>query len=169
MDNFLLLPRALAAAVSDSGFAGAFGLVLASLLLSNQSGLHLRLQLSTFYCAIGMLVAGIVQVYLATATMIGDAGVAAVRGQIMPVVLETHAGKLLLWDLILTLILLLTLGVRRDWQRRSTAWSLLAVLAALSAARAATGHAAAIVKTRCKRFPSHASPAWRRSCYHIIS
>ena len=145
MDNFLLLPRALAAAISDSAFAGAFGLVIACLLLNSEgeSGPRRQLQRSTFYCTIAMLLAGIAQVYLATATMIGSPSFSDVRGQVVPVVLETHAGKLLLCSLILTLILLLTLSVRRDWQRRLTAWSLFAVLTAIAAVRAATGHAAA--------------------------
>jgi putative copper resistance protein D len=145
MDNFLLLPRALAAAISDSGFAAIFGLVLASLLLvsGGESGLCLKLRRSSLYCAIAMLLAGFAQVYLATATMIGAAAFDAVRGQIMTVALETHAGKALLWNLFLVLILLLTLCVRSDRQWRSTAWLLLAELVALTVVRAGTGHAAA--------------------------
>jgi copper resistance protein D len=145
MDNFLLLPRALAAAISDSGFAGTFGLVLASLLLDTEgeTGLRRKLRRSSLYCAIGMLLAGFVQVYLATATMIGSAALDAVRDEIMTVALETHAGKALLWNLFLVLILFLTLCVRRHWQRRATAWLLLAELVAVAVVRAGTGHAAA--------------------------
>jgi copper resistance protein D len=145
MDNFLLLPRALAATVSDSGYAGVVGLVLSSLLLGNESdmGLRRRLQRSALYCAVGMLLAAIAQVYLATATMIGDAAFAAVRGQIMSVVVDTHAGKILLGNLLLALTLLLALCTLRDWRRRSTAWSLMAALIAIAAVRAVTGHAAA--------------------------
>jgi putative copper resistance protein D len=144
MDNFLLLPRTLAAALSDSGFAGAFGLTLACLLLGDEdeNGLRRGLQRGTFYCAVAMLVAGLAQVYLATATMVGAASLEAVRSQIKPVMLETHAGEVLLANLVLVASLLLLVSLRRDWQRRSTVWSVLLVLIADAAARAASGHAA---------------------------
>jgi putative copper resistance protein D len=144
MDNFLLLPRALAAALSDSGFAGAFGLVLAALLLGdeNETGLRRTLQRATFYCAIAMLLAGLAQVYLTAATMVGTAAFEVVRSQIKVVMLETHAGKVLVGNLVLVVILLLTVSVRRDWQKRSTVWSVLLLLVADAAIRAASGHAA---------------------------
>jgi len=145
MDNFLLLPRALAAAVSDSAFAGAFGLVLASLFLAgrDEDGLRRQLQRGALYCALGMALAGVAQLYLATATMIGSASTADVRVQIVTVVLETHAGNLLLGNIVLALVLLLTLSLRSNWQKHSAAWPVLAVLVAVAAVRSGAGHAAA--------------------------
>jgi putative copper resistance protein D len=90
-----------------------------------------------------MLLAGLTQVYLTTATMIGSAAPDAVRSQITTVALETHAGKALLWNLFFLFILFLTLCIRRDWQRRATAWLLLTELVAVAVVRAGTGHAAA--------------------------
>jgi putative copper resistance protein D len=144
MDNFLLLPRALAAALSDSAFAGAFGLVLACFLLGDEdeNGLRSTLRRGTFYCLLAMLISGLVQVYLTTATMVGAASFEAVRSQIKLVMLETHAGKVLLANLAFVAVLLLTVSLRRDWQRRSTLWSLLVLLIADAAVRAASGHAA---------------------------
>jgi putative copper resistance protein D len=146
MDNFLLLPRALAAALSDSGFAGALGLILSSLLLDQEGQSYLRKTLlgGAFLCAAGMLLAGLAQMFLATATMVGTADAATVRSQMVAVLLNTHAGRVLLINnvLILLLILLLTAALRRRWHGHSATWLLLAAVIADGAVRSASGHAA---------------------------
>ena len=145
MDNFLFFPRAVAAAISDTGFAWLFGLLLAGLLLDLEgpSAPRRSLQRTAIYCAIAMLLAGLAQLYLATATMIGSSAFAAVRSQLTDVALGTHAGKKLLWSLSLTLLVLLTLCARRNWQKRSTFSLLLAEMVADAMVRSASGHAAA--------------------------
>jgi len=144
MDNFLFLLRALAAAVSDITFAASFGLVIVSLWLQSDSEerLHGRLQRGLELCVAALLLALAAQTYLLTATMIGSSGFAAVWGQFVEVMTGTHAGRVLLCNCCVTLVLLGLLLVRRRWNTRTKAWTLLAVLIILAAIRAATGHPA---------------------------
>jgi len=145
MDNFLFLPRALAAALSDIAFAASFGLVIASLWLQSDSEeqLYGRLRCGLELSASAMLLALFAQTYLLTATMVGSSGFAAVCGQFVAVMTGTHAGHVLLCNCCVTLALLVLLIVRRGWRTRAKTWTLLGVLVILAATRAATGHAAA--------------------------
>jgi len=144
MDNFLFLPRALAAAVSDITFAASFGLVIVRLWLQsdNEERLHGHLQRGLELCVAAMLLALAAQTYLLTATMIGSSGFAAVRGQFADVMTGTHAGRVLLSNCCVTLALLGLLLVRHRWSSRTKIWTLLAVLIILAAIRAVTGHPA---------------------------
>jgi len=144
MDNFLFLPKALAAALSDIAFAATFGLVIVCLWLQSGSEvrLHGRLLRGIAVGSAAMLLALAAQTYLLTATMIGAAGFTAVCGQFVTVMTATHAGQVLLCNCCVTLVLLVLLAVQRRWQARTLTWSLLSVLVTLAAIRAATGHAA---------------------------
>lgn len=144
MDNFLFLPRALAAALSDIAFAASFGLVIVSLWLQsdNEERLHGRLQRGLIVCTAATLLALAAQTYLLTATMVGSSGFAAVCGQFVAVMTGTHAGCVFLCNCCLTLALLILLVLQRGWKTRANTWTLLAVLITLAAIRAATGHPA---------------------------
>ena len=144
MDNFLFLPRAFAAALADTGFVGAFGLVIVSLLLDPAPERDLRsyLRRSTLFCTFVMLLALPVQAYLLTATMMGSSGFGVVCGQFGSTMTETHAGRDLICNCFFVLALLLLVAVGRGAQTRSRTCSLLAVLLLLAAIRAATGHSA---------------------------
>jgi putative copper resistance protein D len=145
MENFLFLPKALAAALSDVTFAANFGLVSVSLWLQSDSEkrLHRHLRYGLNVCTTTMLLALIAQAYLLTATMIGSSAFTAVCGQFAAVMTETHAGRVLLCNGCVTLALIGLLLVQRGWQTRTQVWTLLAMLVTLAAARAAIGHPAA--------------------------
>lgn len=145
MDNFLFLPKALAAALSDTAFAASVGLVIVSLWLQSDSEERLRgrLRRGLELCSAVMLLALAAQTYLLTTTMIGSTDFTAVRGQFVTVMTATHAGRVLLCSVCITLALLVLLAVQRRWKSRTQTWSLLAVLVALAAIRAASGHPAA--------------------------
>ena len=91
----------------------------------------------------GMLVGLCAQALLATATMIGSASFAAVRMQFVDVMTGTHAGRALLCNGVVSLLLLAMVPVRRLWNSRIGTAFLLTVFATLAATRAATGHPAA--------------------------
>jgi putative copper resistance protein D len=145
MENFLFLPKALAAALSDVTFAANFGLVIVSLWLQGDSEkrLHRDLRHRLNVCTAAMLLALIAQAYLLTATMIGSSAFAAVCGQFAGVMTGTHAGRVLLCNGCVILALIGLLLVQRGWQTRTQTWTLLAILVTLAAARAAIGHPAA--------------------------
>jgi putative copper resistance protein D len=145
MENFLFLPRGLAAALSDISFAAIFGLVIASLWMQSdgEERLHVRLRGGLQICTAAMLLALIAQTYLLTATMTGSSGLTAVWGQCAGVMTGTHAGRVLLCSGCVTLALIGLLVVQRKWQLRVQTWTLLTGLVVLAAIRAATGHPAA--------------------------
>jgi putative copper resistance protein D len=145
MENFLFLPRSVAAALFDAAFAGASGLVVARLWLASDSGAKLAagLQRRAVFCACAMLVALSAQALLSTATMIGSAGFGVIRGQFADVLTGTHAGRALLCNGGIALLLLVMVSLPRMWQSRGGTAFLLALLATLAATRAATGHPAA--------------------------
>jgi putative copper resistance protein D len=145
MENFLFLPRALAAALSDITFAMDFGLVIVTLWLrsGSEDRLHTHLQRALALSTAAMLLALTAQTYLLTATMVGSTVFAAVREQFVAVMTQTHAGRVLLCNVCITLALLGLIALLHRWQTRSKFWTLLAVLVALATIRAATGHAAA--------------------------
>jgi putative copper resistance protein D len=89
-----------------------------------------------------MLLALAAQTYLLTAAMVGSSGFVAVREQFVAVMMGTHAGRVLLCNCCVTLVLLVLLMVRRGWKTHTKTWTLLAVLVVLAAIRAATGHPA---------------------------
>jgi len=143
MDNFLFIPRALAATFYDAAFAAAFGMVLGSLWLGREEAVPLRASLrrGVFTCAAIMLLALCAQAYLATATMIASSAFAEVRGQLLSVLTDTHAGRnLVATGAVVLVLLLVLLFIRRTG--RSQIWVSLALLIALAAVRSANGHAA---------------------------
>ncbi len=145
MDNFLFFPRSVAAALFDAAFAGASGLVIARLWLARdleeESANGLRRK--AIVCTALMLLGLSAQAVLSTATMIGSSSFAAVRAQFADVMTGTHAGRALLCNGAIALLLVMMAPVRRMWQSRPGTASLLTVLAILAATRAATGHPAA--------------------------
>jgi putative copper resistance protein D len=145
MDNFLFLPRSLAAALYDAAFAAAFGFVLANLWLQPEGDatVSARLRHGTRLSAVAMLLAVAAQAYLTTATMVGSAALAEVRGQLWTVLTGTHAGRNLLAAIALLLISLPALALRTRAQSRAQTWIALGLLTTLAAVRAASGHAAA--------------------------
>jgi putative copper resistance protein D len=145
MENFLFLPRSVAAALFDAAFSGVSGLVVARLWLSRDSEekLVVGLQRKALVCACVMLVALSAQAILSTATMIGSSDFAVIRLQFADVITGTHAGRALLCNGGIALLLLVMVPFRRMWQSRIGTASLLAALATLAATRAATGHPAA--------------------------
>jgi putative copper resistance protein D len=145
MDNFLFLPRSVAAALFDAAFAGALGLVIARLWLADDTDkkLVIGLRHKAVACACAMIVGLCAQAFLSTATMIGSSDFAVVRVQFAGVMAGTHAGRALLFSGAVAIVLLVMILVRRMWQSRIGTTSLLAALAVLAATRAATGHSAA--------------------------
>jgi len=145
MDNYLFLPRALAAAFYDAAFASALGLVLAKLWLARDAepALHTRFRRTTFLCATSILLALCAQSYLTTATMIGASALADVRLQLATVLTDTHAGRNILACTALVLVFLLALTSPRRAQSGTDTWITLGLLTTLAAVRAASGHAAA--------------------------
>jgi putative copper resistance protein D len=145
MDNFLLLPRALAAGLSDAAFAVACGSVIATLWLRGdlERPLRDRLRRGLVLCAVAMLLALSAQAYLLTATMVGSSDLSLFRSQFEVVMTGTHAGRALFFNGGLACILLILLLVRRRRQTNIEPVWLSAVLIMLAAIRAATGHSAA--------------------------
>jgi putative copper resistance protein D len=145
MDNFLFFPRAIDAAIADAAFAITFGLVIVDFWVERDCAPQLRdtLRRGILLCAVAMFFAFVAQTYLSTATMIGSSAFAAVHDQFKMVMTETHAGRVLLCSCIITLVLVVLIAVQRAWRTRAKTWTLLAVLIALAATRAATGHPAA--------------------------
>jgi putative copper resistance protein D len=145
MDNFLFLPRSVAAALFDAAFAGASGLLIARLWVSSCSEEKLvnGLRGRVVGCALVLLAALSAQAILAVATMIGSSNLGSIRGQFADVMTSTHAGRALLCNSAVALLLLAMAPMRRMWQSRVGTALLLSVLAILAATRAATGHPAA--------------------------
>jgi putative copper resistance protein D len=145
MDNFLFFPRSAAAALFDAAFAGSSGLALAAFWLSSdlEEKLAKSLRRKVIVCAYAMLAALLAQAFLAVATMTGSSSFAAVQGQFADVMTGTHAGRVLLCNTVVALLLLVMVMVRRFWPSQAGTASLLSVLAILAVTRAATGHPAA--------------------------
>lgn len=145
MDNFLFLPRSVAAALFDGAFAATSGLVMVGLWLSDDSEKKLVSGLSgkAAICAVAMLLALSAQACLETTTMIGSSDLAAIRGRLAEVLTGTHSGRALLCNGAIVILLLSMFAVRRVRQSRGGTMLLLGVLAILAATRAATGHPAA--------------------------
>jgi putative copper resistance protein D len=141
MDNFLLLPRALAAALSDTAFAGAFGLVIVSFWLQGDIE-RARVRRGAILSAFAMLLALSAQAYLLTATMTGSSVFQEVRGQFVAVVGGTHVGHTLIYSAVFSLALLLLLIVRAGSQTRIKTWLLLLLLVVIAALKSTNGHAA---------------------------
>jgi copper resistance protein D len=145
MDNFLFLPRAVVAALSDASFASACGLVIVSLWLQTdlENPLRGKLRRGILPCAVAILLAHCAQAYLLTATMAGSADFTTIHLQFVDVMTGTHAGRVLLCNCGLALILLvLSLISRRDQSTIETI-CLIVLLIMLAATRAATGHPSA--------------------------
>jgi putative copper resistance protein D len=145
MDNFLILPRALAATLSDAGFAALVGMALARLWLGRQSSAELRtrLQSVSLLCVALLLFALCAQALLATASMIGSTDPAAIRLQMWAVLTETHAGRNLIAQSSVVLLLMLLLALRRGHDTIPDRCLSLALLTLLAVGRAASGHPAA--------------------------
>jgi putative copper resistance protein D len=144
MDNFLFLPRALAAALFDIAFAAAFGLVLSSLWLhrKQQRAMLSKLRRMSILCGVAMLVALAAQAYLLIATMAGSAAFPTIRAQAASVIADTHAGRVLVLNVAVSLIFLVLLPLRQMRHSRTGAYSCIALLALLAATRSAIGHSA---------------------------
>lgn len=142
MDNFLLLPRVLAAALFDQCFAAGWGTLLVSLWIGDAPVLRARLRRAAMACALGMLLALPAQGWLLTATMVNSKDLDVVRAQLGDVLMSTHAGRVLLLNFVIVLLLSAMLLVRRSTTCPWTVARLGAILV-LAATRAAAGHAAA--------------------------
>jgi putative copper resistance protein D len=143
MDNFLLLPRALAATLSDAGFAALVGIALVRLWLGQRVFLDLQVKLrrTSLTCAALLLFTLCGQALLATASMIGSTDPAAIRLQLWAVLTETHAGRNLIAQGCVVLLLLLLLALRRNRDTAPDAWLILGLVTLLAAIRSASGHA----------------------------
>jgi putative copper resistance protein D len=167
MDNFLYLPRALAASIFDLAFAVAFGCLLAVLWLrpgtdarrSERRELtpdrplqadrtHSRYPSEPLYftllrrtltlCAAAMLLVLPVQLWLLTASMVGSSSTPEIRSALRDVLTATHAGRVLMPDFACALLLFAVSFPRR----RAGAYAALAIAFTLAAFRSASGHAA---------------------------
>ena len=145
MDNFLFLPRALTAALYDIAFAVTFGLVLVDRWLSVEEEEHLRreLLLAAVLGASGLLLALVVQCWTTTATVIGSSDIPSVSGQFTSVLTGTHAGRVLLSECLLAILLAAWLTFRYAQSACLGTWNSLGLLFLMAATRAATGHPAA--------------------------
>jgi putative copper resistance protein D len=145
MDNFLFLPRFLAAATADIAYTGAFGFVLVGLWLryEREADLHRQLRRGVLGCTFALLLALTAQSFVLTATMAGSTDLASIRDQFFSVMTATHAGCVLLCECVLTLLFVGLLFTLYGRQTRAGAWRLLTLLILLAATRAATGHASA--------------------------
>jgi putative copper resistance protein D len=148
MDNFLFLPRALAAAAFDTSFAGAVG-VLAACLWLNGSGdkaipaVLVSLQRALILCAACMVLILPLQLWVLTGTMVGSSSVAQIAPQLAGVLTGTHAGRVLIPAFTFAVLLLvfstITASVRHN---RGVILGLIFVTG-LAAMRSASGHPAA--------------------------
>jgi copper resistance protein D len=139
-----LFTKALASAIFDTAFAGACGTLLAYLWLrpETQTQVKQTLRYSLMICSIAMVLSLPLQLWVLTATMLGTSTPAEVRGQLIDVLTTTHAGKLLIPDFILAL-LLFTLSLFQSLIRRNGGiYFGLTIFLLLAIFRCATGHAA---------------------------
>jgi putative copper resistance protein D len=143
MDNFLFVPRSLATALFDAAFACAAGLGIVSLRASGGWEEKLQLRRKTIVCASAMLVALCCLSLLLAATMTGSSDLSVIRPQFTEVITSTHAGRTLLCNGAVGLVLLALLLSRPVYESRVGGSLPIIVLAVLAATRAATGHAAA--------------------------
>src|SRR5437868_5644882 len=142
-ENFLFLPRALAAAIADIAFATVIGSIFASRwLCASDTSLRDRLRHAAVLSAVLLLLAFSVQFYLLTATMAGSAASHVVREQLAAVLTRTHAGRVQTALVGASVLLILLVPFRKVWSRRFGSIALLAGLILLTALRAATGHSA---------------------------
>jgi putative copper resistance protein D len=152
MDNFLFLPRAFASGLFDIAFAAAVGSLLALLwqgsATPNCSGsaagflpVAARLRRTLTICALAMAVLLMLQLWLVTATMLGSSSFQDVRGQLLEVLSGTHAGRILVPQFCLALLLAVA-AVRQTVQRRAGIVVGLLLLGVWAGVRAASGHAA---------------------------
>jgi len=135
MDNDLFFPRACAAALSDIAFASAVGLTVSSFLMPPGEGKPITRR-HLLICVVVIFIAVVAQIYLTTATMIATGAPGEVLAQIHSVALETHAGRSLLANAFIVLLLLAITTIP------SPRWLIPATLILLAAARATIGHPA---------------------------
>ena len=141
MDNFLYLPRALAASLFDLAFASSFGALLSLFWLGTPflpvaTTLRRVLTLSVATMALTLPVL----LWLLTATMIASSSTSDIRPQLWEVLTGTHAGRILIPDFFCVLLVLLVTPLMR---RRLGVYLGLGLIILLSAFRSASGHAAA--------------------------
>jgi putative copper resistance protein D len=137
MDNFLFVPRALAAALFNIAFACTAGVLLANLLLPAASRIA---RPSTRRFLVAMIASLAVQAWLAAAVMSGSSAPAQVRTALRDVLTGTHAGEVILFSLACAALALLCSVLIRYQPLQTRA--VLFFFAILTAARAASGHAA---------------------------
>jgi putative copper resistance protein D len=143
MDNFLLLPRVVAAAFSDLAFATVFGAIVACLWLDPEDQVSgERLRIVALLGLSLLLVALTSQMFLQTATMIGIWDFHSIRSQIAVVLTGTHAGRALLLETAVAVLPFLLLLRRSRREARPATWIALAMLVGLTAVRSAIGHSA---------------------------
>jgi putative copper resistance protein D len=137
MDNFLFVPRALAAALFDIAFACTAGVLLANLLLP--AGCNI-VRPSNRRFIIGMIVALAAQAWFAAAVATGSSTFEQVRSALPEVLTGTHAGEVTLVSLVCAVLpLLCSAFIRGEPLQTRTA---LFFFATLTAVRAVSGHAA---------------------------
>ena len=142
-ENFLFLPRALAAAIADIAFATLIGSIAASRwLCASDTSLRDRLRRAAVLSAVLLLLAFCVQGYLLTATMAVSAGSEAVWEQLAAVLTGTHAGRMQTALVGTCVLLILLVPFHSVWSAHFGSIALSAGLILLTALRAATGHAA---------------------------
>jgi putative copper resistance protein D len=146
MENFLLLPRAVVASLFDIGMAGLIGVSLARLWLNcgvEGESIILALRRAFLVCAALMVSTLPLQLWLLTATMVGSSSAGEVARQLMDVLMQTHAGRVLIPDFALSFLLLLVSAIPSLARRRSGIFLGIAQAVTLLVFRSASGHAAA--------------------------
>ena len=143
MDNFLLLPRVIASAISDSAFAIVSGSIAACLWLNPEDlAIRRRLRIIALLSLTALLLALGSQMFLQTATMVGVSDIHSIQSEISVVLTSTHAGRALVCEAAFVVLPLLLLLTRFGRQPRAGTWSALALLVVLATVRSAIGHSA---------------------------
>jgi copper resistance protein D len=142
--EMFLFTKALASAIFDIAFAGACGALLAYLWLDPQihDDVTRRLRFALMVCASAMALFLPGQLWLLTATMLGTSAPSEIKGQLIDVLTTTHAGKLLIPDFVIALLLLALSRMQLLMRRRRGVYLCLALFAVLAVFRSGTGHAA---------------------------
>jgi putative copper resistance protein D len=144
MENFLLLPRAITAFLFDAGLAGSVGVLLARLWLNfgaEDNPVFPALRNALIVSAAVMVATLPLQLWLLTATMVASSSPDVVLHQLLDVLRQTHAGRILLPDFVISLLLLFFSLKRGQSPRRSIHFLGFALIVMLLAFRSASGHA----------------------------
>jgi putative copper resistance protein D len=145
MDNFLLLPRAMASSLLDAAMAGLVGVLLARLWLNGiaaDRSLFAALSKTFLACSILLAITLPAQLWLMTAVMTGSSAPNVILPQLLDVQMHTHAGRVLLPVSVLSLCLLIIAAPRLSIARLKNTYLRIGVLLLILLCRSASGHAA---------------------------